>query len=69
MYARYAKLRDERGYCDGSVAREIGISPNTLYDWKQRTERNGEKADIATPTLIAIADLFGVTLDELVRED
>lgn len=69
MYARYAKLRDERGFTDGSVAREIGISPTTLYDWKQRAEKRGDRADIATPTLLAIADLFEVTLDELVRDE
>lgn len=62
MYEKYAKIRDELGYTDYRVAKETGISTSTLSEWK---------AGITKPKvdkLILIADLFGVTVDDLARE-
>ena len=61
MYAKYAELRDAKGYRDSDVAKAAGISQATLTEWKKGTyQPKAEK-------LIKIADFFGVTLDELVR--
>lgn len=62
MYAKYAELRDAKNVRDADVAKATGVPQNTLTDWK-----NGKytpKAD----KLIKIADYFGISLDELVRE-
>lgn len=34
MYAKYAKLRDERGLNDNKVSRATGIATATLTAWK-----------------------------------
>lgn len=63
MYKNYEKIRDAHGYTDYRVAKETGISTSTLSEWK---------ANISKPKvdkLLKIADLFGVTVDELVREE
>lgn len=57
MYERYAKLRDENQTNDNRVAKEAGISPVTLYAWK-----NGEYTPKAE-TIMKIAKVFGVGLD------
>lgn len=62
-YEKYAKLRDERGLTDYQVAKKTGISSATLSEWK---------SGIYTPKIdkmIKIADLFGLSLDSLFRED
>lgn len=62
MYAKYAELRDAKNVRDADVAEATGVPQNTLSAWK-----NGKytpKAD----KLIKIADYFGISLDELVRE-
>lgn len=59
MYDIYAKLRDERGLTDYSVAKETGILAQTLYDWK--SGRSTPKVD----KLLLIARLFNVSVDEL----
>ena len=53
-YQAYEKIRNEKGMTDFSVARETGIPPMSLYDWK-----NG----LSTPKvdkLLILADFFGV---------
>ena len=35
MYERYAIARDRKGLKDYAVAKETGISPGTLSDWKK----------------------------------
>lgn len=62
MYATYAKLRDEKGKSDRAIATEIGISENTLYDWK---------AGRYTPKLDKIkklADYFEVSIETLLED-
>ena len=63
MYDIYAKLRDERGLTDYSVAKETGILAQTLYDWK--SGRSTPKID----KMVKIAKLFGVTIDDLLEAD
>ena len=61
MYSKYAEIRDEKGYTDYMVSKKTGISTSTLSEWKSgKTQPKVDK-------LILIADLFGVTLDELAR--
>ena len=57
MYAKYAKLRDERGVTDYKVSQETGISTATLTEWKQG------KYNPKTDKLKKLADYFGVTVD------
>ena len=61
MYAKYAELRDSKGMRDAQVADKTGIPRSTFTDWKQG--RSAPKVE----KLMKIADLFEVTLDELVR--
>lgn len=62
MYAKYAELRDAKGIRDADVSKATGVPQNTLTDWK--SGKYTPKAD----KLIKIADYFGISLDELVRE-
>ena len=62
MYAKYVELRDKRGIRDSDVAKATDIPQSTLTDWK-----NG-KSSPKVEKLIKIADFFGITLDEFVRE-
>ena len=61
MYAKYAELRDLNGLNDAQVSEKTGIPRSTFTDWKQG--RSAPKVE----KLIKIADLFGITLDELAR--
>lgn len=61
MYARYSKLRNEKGMKDSDVAKALNIPQSTFSEWK-----NG-RAVPKVPKLLKIADFFGITLDELVR--
>ena len=61
-YAKYATLRDEKGKTDRAVATEIGISENTLYDWK--ADRYKPKLD----KLIKLADYFGVSIEAFLED-
>ena len=63
MYKNYAVLRDFCGYTDYRVAKETGISPATLSSWK-----NGAYTP-KIDKLLKIADLFGVTLEELIGKE
>ena len=62
MYARYVELRDKMGAKDADVAKATGINPVVFTDWKK--SKSVPKVD----KLIKIADFFGISLDELVRE-
>ena len=59
MYEKFERLLVERGVTAYRVAKETGISPATLSDWK--TGKSKPKQD----KLIKIADYFGVTVDYL----
>ena len=67
MYSKYSKLRDERGANDNAVAAATGIPPTTIYDWKQRSEKNPD-AGISIGNIKKIADYFGVTIEYFLDE-
>ena len=58
---RIVELRGARGLSQEALANELGISRQAVSRW----ERGEALPD--TENLIALADLFGVTLDELAR--
>ena len=63
MYAKYARLRDDKGVNDSTVSKATGVERSTFTDWK-----NGRSAP-KLEKLVKIADYFGVTLDEFVRKE
>ena len=65
MYKVYSKLRDARGLTDYEVAIKTGIPQSSIYDWKQRSQKN-EDASMSITSLQKIASLFEVSLLELV---
>lgn len=58
---RLSEMRREHGYSQEALANELGISRQAISKW----ERGESQPD--SSNLIALADLYGVTLDELVR--
>lgn len=58
---RLANMRREKGYSQEALASKLGLSRQAVSKW----ERAESQPD--TGNLIALADLYGVTLDELVR--
>lgn len=58
---RLADMRREKGYSQEVLAAKLGLSRQAVSKW----ERGESQPD--TSNLIALADLYGVTLDELVR--
>lgn len=60
---RLAAMRREKGYSQEELANKIGLSRQAISKW-ERAESSPD-----TGNLIALADLYGVTLDELVRVD
>lgn len=58
---RLAQMRREKGYSQEALATELGLSRQAISKW----ERAESQPD--TGNLIALADLYGVTLDELIR--
>lgn len=60
---RLAELRRARGYSQESLARELGLSRQAVSKW-ERAESSPD-----TENLIALARLYGVSLDELLRVD
>lgn len=61
MYEIYEKLRDEKGWNNKDVSEMTGITNMTLSDWKRG------KTEPKTDKYILLADLFGVSLDYIVR--
>ena len=68
MYAKYAKLRDERGMNDYAVVKATGIKESTFYDWRQRSQEN-PNARISVISLAKIAKLFGVAIEDFLDEE
>ncbi len=66
MYAKYAKIRDERGLSDLAVANGAGIPQSTIYDWKQRSTENS-KAALSVAHLKRIADFLHISIDDLLE--
>lgn len=58
MYKKYAQIRDARGVTDYYVAKHAKIAQATLTRWKAGSLPRADK-------LVRIADVLGVTLDEL----
>lgn len=67
MYVLYAEYRDERGLTDNAVAKAVGITASTIYDWKQRSAKN-PTARLSVDHLKKIADYLGITVDDLITE-
>lgn len=59
LYKIYASMRDERGYKDRDVSKHTGICQATFTHWK-----HGDSIP-KVDKLILIAEMFGVTMDEL----
>ena len=57
MYKVYEKLRNEKGVPDAIVAKSLGFSSTTLYDW--RDGKYQPKVD----KLMKLADYFGVPIE------
>lgn len=67
MYLKYAELRDSRGMNDNSVAIKAGITQSTIYDWKQRSEKN-PAAKLSVDNLAKIAKLFDVPIETFLED-
>ena len=65
MYAKYAAIRDRKGMNDLKVARKSGVPQSTIYDWRQRSEKN-PNAGISGAALVKIADVLDVGVSELI---
>ncbi len=68
MYAKYAKLRDERGLTDNKVAAMTGITFSTIYDWKYRANKD-PNAKLSIDNAMKIARLFNVPVEALLEKD
>lgn len=60
---RLAEMRREKGFSQEELAEQLGLSRQAVSKW-ERAESSPD-----TGNLIALANLYGVTLDELVRAD
>lgn len=60
---RLAELRREKGYSQEELAERLGLSRQAVSKW-ERAESSPD-----TGNLVALAKLYGVTLDELLRFD
>lgn len=60
---RLAELRRTKGYSQESLAHELGLSRQAVSKW-ERAESSPD-----TENLIALARLYGVSLDDLLRVD
>ena len=62
-YERYEKIRTAAGRSDTEIAAAAGIPRATISDWK--LGKSTPKVD----KMKAIADVLGVTIDELIKEE
>ena len=56
------RLRKERGLTQESLAERIGVTFQAVSKWENGT------SDPSTVNLLALAKLYGVSADELLRE-
>lgn len=63
MPKRLAQLRVEHGYSQEALANELGISRQAVSRW----ECGDSSPDVEN--LVALSDLYGISLDSLVRGD
>lgn len=66
MYAKYAKLRDEKNMTDYEVAKKADIPTSTLYDWKQRAQKD-KNAAMSIENLSKILRVLETTLDKFME--
>ena len=62
-YKNYSRIRDRKKLTDYRVATDTGIARSTLSEWKK---------GLLTPNLKnmkILADYFGVSLDEMTKEN
>ena len=63
MRLSYAKAREKSGLRVAEAARRIGVTPSAVCQWeKGETVPDSRK-------LPTIAEVYGVTVDELLRDD
>lgn len=62
FYENYVRLCNSVGKTPSAVALEIGIEKSTVTRWSKGGGAN-------YPTKLKIADYFGCTVDELMRDD
>jgi len=67
VYQKYSELRDARGLTDYQVAQQTGIPQSSIYDWKQRAEKNAD-ALISVSALAKIASLFDVSIEAFLQK-
>lgn len=60
---RLAEMRREKGYSQEELAAQLGLSRQAVSKW-ERAESSPD-----TGNLIALAKLYGTTIDELLRFD
>lgn len=60
---RLSKLRRDRGYSQEKLAEQLGVSRQAVSKW-ERAESSPD-----TDNLIALADLYGMSLDDLLKGD
>lgn len=61
-YAKYAKIRDDRGLTDYKVARDTGIGASTISDWKNNI--SAPKTD----KLFILARYLGVRAEDILED-
>lgn len=61
VYENIARLCKERGTTVKALERELGFGENTIYKWKNSVP--------GADKLKLVADHFGVTIDELLKEE
>lgn len=62
MSVNIKKIRKEQGLTQVALAEKIGVKQNTISAWE-----NGESYP-RVEVLIKLSEIFGCTLDELVRK-
>lgn len=61
IYEKVLKLCEERGITVAALERTLGLGNATVRGWA--------KSDPRVTTIKAVADFFGVTVDDLVRDE
>jgi transcriptional regulator with XRE-family HTH domain len=61
--ARIAKARKGRRWSRRHLARRLEVSPKTIANWEQG------RCQPAVPLLVAIAEFFEISIDDLARAD
>lgn len=61
-YPRYASIRDAHGLTDYAVSMSSGVPASTISDWKN------EKSQPCVESLIKIARVFGISVEQLVGD-